>query len=508
MAYDADGFVKGLRAIYQAGAFALNFGGSKHNIVYTPGLAAVVLNAKKEFLDQEEISRRLMDVVFGFPPAEFDKYDAALPELVACYKEILSNPGLSNTVQQLVQKTQENASNLVTFLDSPVDQMPWEKTANTSVLPEGPGGEPVAEVSLLHLIRDFCGFTANPSIIGSDFLSNYPEYFDDLWALDGGFLLLATGLPRWAPIPSLTRAHISKKRNLERLDTFHEALEKHWNGAPVESKWSSLDDISGLIKARMHVYHKHDFSIRARAAVEHALLWAANANANVLVFWMLNHIYADGALLARLREELDPYVTVAHDDDSELPIKSPPRISALDVDAICANCVLLKSVYVESFRLDAAPWSFKSVKSDFVLQARDPKGAAVPSEAWLLRKGEFVHAAHDLHNTDPNYFDEPLAFKADRHIRYERDDDGRERATADLGSIRPYGGGASMCKGRAVALKEIMMFTAAIIYMWDMEPKGGGKWKMPKHQKATAVYATNDDVRVWVKRRKFALGQI
>ena len=64
------------------------------------------------------------------------------------------------------------------------------------------------------------------------------------------------------------------------------------------------------------------------------------------------------------------------------------------------------------------------------------------------------------------------------------------------------GGGHSMCKGRAFAFKEIMLFSAAIISMWEIDPVGGGEWKMPKQIKATAVYRTTDSTRVWIKQRK------
>jgi hypothetical protein len=64
------------------------------------------------------------------------------------------------------------------------------------------------------------------------------------------------------------------------------------------------------------------------------------------------------------------------------------------------------------------------------------------------------------------------------------------------------GGGHSMCKGRAFAFKEIMLFSAAIISMWEIDPVDGGEWKMPRHRKATAVYGTSDSTRVWIKQRK------
>ncbi|KAK4501831.1 hypothetical protein PRZ48_007640 [Zasmidium cellare] len=490
MALNSKAFVSSLRQRYTQGLFALNFASTTHTIIHDPHLATALLNQKPSNADNHSVSRRLMQYTFGYPSNELEKYDAALGELLAAYKFLQVEPHLGDMVDVTARKTKENVTNLVTGMESPVDQMAWEKVSDVKVLEK----EGVVEASLLPLIRDFCAWTANPAIMGTDFLMNFPEFFDDLWTLDRGFLYLATGLPRWAPIPLLTRAHIARKRNLERMDVFHEMMEKHWNGEEVEPKWSGLDDVGQLIKVRMEIYRKHELSIRARASIEHALMWASNANSNSLVFWMINRIYEDRSLLAMLREEIAPYVKIEQ-EETGLPISEPPRITHLDVDALCTDCPLLKSCYVECLRLDSGTWSFKEIKSDFVLQSRQKD-----AQPWLLRQGTYAHIAHDLHNGDPNYFENPMVWKADRHIKYDE----KEKGTADLGTIRPYGGGSSMCKGRQFALKESMLFTAAIIAMWDIEPAGGGSWKMPKHRQATGVYATDDNTRVWIKRRKFS----
>lgn len=477
----------------------MNLGGSRHNIVYTPGHVAALLSSKKENADADNVGKKIVINIFGFPPHEMEKYDASYKDLVDCYREILSNPGLETLTGNTARRARDHVNNLVSFLDSPVDQMSWEKHASISLLADASrgssSGPSVVEASLFPLIRDFVAFTANPSIMGTDFLANFPTFFDDIWTLDEGFLMLAAGLPRWIPIPALTRAHIARKKNLERLDAFHENLEKHYRGEFVESQWSSLDDIGTLVKARMDVFRKYKFTIRTRSAFDLVLMWAANANSNTLIFWIINRIYSDRVLLAQLREEIAPHVAIVQ-ERTGLPIEQPPQITKIDVDRLCDSCPLLKSVYVESMRLDTAPWSFKVVKSDFALQSRE-KGA----EPLLLRKGDYVHAAHDLHNTDPKYWDDPKIFKPDRHIK--KNDEGKE--SADLGTIRPYGGGVSMCKGRAFALREALLFTATIISVWEIEPKGGGKWKMPKHKKATGTYTTSEDTRVWISRRKLDL---
>lgn len=428
MAIDADGFVKSLRSIYRDGIFTLNFGGSRHNVMFTPGLATAMLNQKSTNADNEGVTNRLMQLVFGFPKEEQATYDAMLPELQAAYKHIQVDPWLGDMVDQTARKARENVQNLVTGMESPVDQMPWEKVSNIKII-ERPDGERVAEASLLPLIRDFCAFSANPSLMGPDFLENNPKFFDDIWTLDRGFLLLATGLPRYAPIPSLTRAHIARRNNVRTLEDFHRVLEQHWNGEKVDAKWSGCDDVSALLKARMEIYRKYNVSIRARASIEHALMWAANANSNALIFWMINHIYEDRALLAMIRDEIAPYVQVRQ-EETGLPISEPPRITKFDVEGLCNNCPLLKSCYVECLRVDTGSWSFKTVRQDFVLQSRE-KGA----QPWLLKKGDYAHVAHDLHNTDPAYWNDPLVWKPDRHIKY----DDKKVGSADMGSIRPYG---------------------------------------------------------------------
>ena len=188
-------------------------------------------------------------------------------------------------------------------------------------------------------------------------------------------------------------------------------------------------------------------------------------------------------------------------------------METLDAEGLCNNCPLLKSCYVECLRLDTASWSLKIIKQDFVLQSREKD-----AQGWLLKKGDYAHVAHDLHNTDPRYFHGPEVWKADRHIRIEGEGS-EKKAVVDMGSIRPYGesvrpsagskltasigGGLSMCKGRAFAFKESMMFTAAIVAMWDIDGPNGSKIQVPKHRKATGTYNTSDVTRVRVTPRRF-----
>lgn len=256
--------------------------------------------------------------------------------------------------------------------------------------------------------------------------------------MDQGFRYLATGLPRWTPFPPLTRAHIGLRQMMRASSAFHVAMEKKANGEDPGAEWSDLDNVGALVKARMEQYRKHDFSIEARAACEVALLWAMNANANPLVFWMLNRIYADKVLLEQIREEVAPYVRAVQ-PTQEFAVPEQPRLESLDHDALATKCPLLKSCYIESLRIDTGVWSFKVMRQDLVLSGRGKE--AEEADKFLLKKGTYAHFAADLHHTNPDYFDEPRAWKADRHIKYEEaaEKGGERKATVDMGTVRPYG---------------------------------------------------------------------
>lgn len=291
------------------------------------------------------------------------------------------------------------------------------------------------------LIRDFVAHNSNPALTGTDFVNNNPGFFSDLWIMDRGFMSLATGLPRWVPFPPLTRAHIARRRMLRSIRIFQEALEKKCNGEDPGADWRDLDNISALLAERAEVFRKYNFTMEARAACEFALMWAMNANANPLIFWMLNHIYADKVLLEMLREEVAPYVRVLQ-PKQELSIPEPPRLEHVDQEGLLADCTLLKSCFFETLRVDTAPWSFKIVKQDIVLSGRDKSPNKV-----LLKKGSYAHVAHDLHHNDPTYFDDPSEWRADRHIKYEVVG-GEKKASADMGTIRPFGMKTSASHGR------------------------------------------------------------
>ena len=431
-AFNSDSFMKWARRTYTNGVFSLNLGGTTHTIIFKPDLSGVFMNVKTEIGDFEHISKRLMMTNFGFPASESEKYDEILPELLAAYRHLTTNPGLSDLINVTIATLKSNINDLVSFSESIVDQPQWERMANTHLVSR-PDGEQVIEASLLALTRNFVATSTTSSLHGSDFVSNFPGYWQNLWNMDSAFFLLASGLPRWVPIPKLTRGHIALRNMLQTQRKLVIALDKQASGEDPGAEWAHLDNVAALTKARASIYKEHDVSIQARAAFEVSLSWAMNANANPAVFWMLNHIYSDKILLDALRKEVAPYIHVAH-PKQEFAIPELPRLEHVDMEGLDTKCPLLKSSYIETLRHDVGSWSMKLMRQDYTLSSRDKT-----AEKFFLQKGTYAHVAHALHHKDPAYWIEPEEWKADRHVIYKTNDNGEKHKTAEMGTVRPYG---------------------------------------------------------------------
>lgn len=59
-----------------------------------------------------------------------------------------------------------------------------------------------------------------------------------------------------------------------------------------------------------------------------------------------------------------------------------------------------------------------------------------------------------------------------------------------------------MCKGRQFALREMLLFTAAIITFYDIQPPRGEPWNVPQMRKLVANKHPKTSLKVWIKRRE------
>lgn len=222
-----------------------------------------------------------------------------------------------------------------------------------------------------------------------------------------------------------------------------------------------------------------------------------NANSNSVVYWLIRNIHAND-LLRRVRTEITPFVT-----------KENSRVK-INIDGLMNASPLLKSCYWETLRIDSGPWSFKRLQKDctVVEAASDARTTAPSSTSSLSSSDDSTFSLHqsdcvlipaDLHHTDPRYFNAPNQFIPERFITHT--EGGTD--VSEIQTIRPYGGGATMCKGRMLAEKEVLAFVAAVLVCWELEPVGEAGWSFQGRVKTSGVTSPKGDLRVRMRRREW-----
>lgn len=344
-----------------------------------------------------------------------------------------------------------------------------------------------------NLIKDFVGVNALATAVGSDFIKNYPNFMSDMWAFDDQFFSLIVGIPSWMQyvVPPLRRALKARERMGKAVARMSKALDDFDNGI-IDPDWPNVADVSLLFKRHNSVYRENGWPVGLRGTSSFTLVWALMANANVLIFWLILRISAIPGLTNAILKETSPYVV--KDADGKVTI---------DDEGLSKHCPLLKSCFIECLRLDNNPTAIRKVNKDFSMTPNPAVDTNTPASStststhhsYNISAGCFIAIVAELHHTNPTHFPSPSEFVPDRHIT-----DG----AASYGTMRPWGGGVSICKGRLFAEKEVLSTVAALLPLWRFEPAegAGGSWRVPGHKRMTVgVKRPTEVVRVRVARR-------
>lgn len=176
---------------------------------------------------------------------------------------------LSALLSTTTQRIQLQIPYLVSLSGGLVDQSPWERSSHAELV-----NDDAVEVDLFTLITAFAGHAILPSLLGSEFLDEYPGIFNDLRKLDSSMKYLLLGLPRWFPIESLASANIARHRLDNSIDSFHRALDNVVAGGKPDLPWREMSDVSQEMKARCALWRKHDLPPAVKGPLDLQLLWA------------------------------------------------------------------------------------------------------------------------------------------------------------------------------------------------------------------------------------------
>lgn len=505
-----------------ASIYALNMANSTHNVVTVPSIAKQILIDRTSPVHMEPFIYHVMKFFWD----DHGAIRVLDPEKLwgnvhGVLSGMLRESFVSTAIKGTVDLVEQRTWNLVSGAASPVDQSLWERQGNVEIFSRGDGDRSfVAEASLHPLVRNFVGEIASTVLFGKNFMENNPGIMADLWEMDAKFNMFLVGAPSW--FPGMDGPSRARERIIDAIEEHHKALFKYLDGEDPGSRWSDLSDVSSVIVDRAKAFRDADASPRGYATGNGAILWAMNVNANPVIFWMIFYIFSDACLLEEVRREVAPYVKQREPAASGLPIKEAAQLE-IDVMALWTKCPLLKGAFFETMRLEAASMSYKMISDDFVVSEseEDARMLGKPEpESWLLRKDELVCIPHGVHQSDEKYFRDPERFDARRFWAKDNNNNNNnaektvpsqdEKAfgrpddvRVEYGTMKVWGGGKQMCKGKTFAEREVVLFVAAIVMQWDIVPvQNGGKWVHPGRKVGAGAVNPKKDVRVRMSRRE------
>jgi hypothetical protein len=397
---------------------------------------------------------------------------------------LMKEPFLSTATEKTVELVQKRTPQMLSHSSISSQQPQWQRVAKSAIC----GDE--TEVDLFPLVMNFVADIAGTALMGKDFLNNNPGIFQDLLTFDSGFNAFLTGVPT----PTLTTAKGARSRLKAAFNEWNHALGATFKGEDPEFKWRDLSDVSETMRIRTKTLQSTNSPDEFAVASNLAVYWGLMVNSNKVIFWMLLRIISTLTLLSRIRQELKPYITITKEGDLE-------RLR-LDADSIMKHCPLFKATFYESLRLYTAGTSYKNVLQDVTLteSTEDAHTFGKPrGQTYHIPAGSFLVIPHATMQMDPRLWEHPSSFSPERFLVADEKDPKKFRA--DMRHLNAFGGGPSVCKGRYFAEREVMIFVAGFLSLWDFSPASEG-WEDPgKYYNGTGSANPKRNVRVRVSKR-------
>lgn len=246
--------------------------GLRFNIVYTPRLVETLFQKSDTYVSPVLGNWLFLTRVFG---ANENGKNAYLRSRNESHAYTTNDRLRSLLLSSAVTSMQEHIPNLVSFASSIVDQSFWERSGFPTDISEAStsgGTQNAVEVNFFSLIRNFVGYDTVSSLMGSELMGLYPGALEDIWNLNNGFKYLLLGIPRWVPIPSLTRAHRARFNLLIGMKAFYQALDRLAAGSEPDLPWRDVSDVSELMKGTNSIWNLYATPLDAKASCGLSLL--------------------------------------------------------------------------------------------------------------------------------------------------------------------------------------------------------------------------------------------
>ena len=435
--------------------------GVKHYFILMPSLTKKFFLQRPSVLSGDSFLHWIHEKYFGDGGASQRLPEQDFHTVHKTLNSLLREPFLSEATAGTQRLIEERTPGMISFTSNVTEQQEWERLAKVSVV-----GKTSVEAELFRLTVDYVAKIAGDVLMGEAFHRNNPGIIEDLWTFDSGFGALLTGIP--GVTRGIGKAKAARGRINAALLEWHRAVVANLAGKDPGPKWRDLSDLSETILIRTRALVAVDAEDSMAVASHLALYWGLLVNANKVIFWMLLKIVATPELADQIKKEVAPFAQVAKDQAS-----GQSRLK-MDTSSLINSCPILKATFFETMRMYTAGTSYKKVNQDLTLTegAEDLAsfGKAKP-QTYHVKAGNFLVIPAATMQKDPRVWRDPETFDPTRFLVQDEEDPKKVRA--EMLHLVSFGGGASMCKGRLFAEREVLFFIVGLLTVWEFKLKEG-----------------------------------
>jgi cytochrome P450 len=477
------------------GVISYRLGPSKYYIVNMPSLVQQVFTQKLSTLSKEKILEWFMTVAFADGHAARNEHHAFHEDhkiLNIMLKDDFVTEATSKTARAVEMETASLVNSAPSQAEKGKPLELWEQAGDVTFNNDGS-----ADANFYGLITRYVGQIVIDMLWGKALIKNNPHLQKDLWDFDEGVHHLTSTVMAFSAAGR--RARAARSRLAKAMVEWHTAMAAIERGSDAGPLYKDWDDVSEVMRLRVKTWEENHASTKLLGATDVSVLWGVNVNSNKNIFWMLLHIYSRPQLLSDIREEIAEYVKVS--STGERGSNGFPKLQ-IDVDGLCKNCPLIKASFYETMRMNMGGLGVRQVNHELTLTESAADAAMFgkrKAQSYRIPAGSTLVLANGTMQKDSRIFEEPDQFQPRRFIGGE----GKKGSTSvTMKNLHTFGGGLYKCKGRYFAEKEMVIFTASILVMWDVGPAAGNDALIiPEMGLAGAARSPAKDVRVRLTRR-------
>ena len=425
------------------GAFTLNLGGQLTHVLFSPHAVEKLFHIRNP--SRLGYAFKFVEKVLGVPSEQFARH-LGVGEGVDEKTGLSGWEVLEETTRKYLLKKEAVSELTFGFLQR------LEFEVDKLLLSQEQRAVEEVEVGLCSWLQPVMLRASLSAMFGTRLLDASPEFIQDFFEFDRTAQSLFFGLPRLLnPIPYRTR-----DLAITGLEKWHRYLAEEARGKIAnpdnELAWDPYFG-SRYNRARQQHHVSRGLTLRSRAGLDLAFVMALCSNAIPATVWMLLHIMDPNANPSVVKKLMEEVRSVTRDDGS------------LDIPTL-VGLPLLQSIYEESLRLYSDALVMRNLQDDIVLPL-DLEGKRHVS----LKKDSTVMAPTWLCHRDQEAWGNPPAdqFDAERFIKVDQVTGKTVFTTSGTsGKLFPYGGGKTICPGRAFAKQEMIATVALVLSKFEL----------------------------------------